>query len=878
MSKAERSDHEVDLTLLYSKMNAESEGKKAVNDLLLLLVGYDAQLSFKNDELQITFLHQQQHSFYTEDQKKKSITSPQDLDWGAFFIVRRLLENIVAHSSLQSENNLSGLLNIISPSSEPNYLTTVLSTQSLRFSGDNTAKLTTEFRQAPTIDLDLAEHQDFVRIKINDPQLSERFIFKHLQQRWEEVKDTEKAGYADHLKVFSTVEEEAISFVTKAYRKYLDLKNAQTKAIQAKLGSVEPSGSRKVRRLNELAYTELLGGAEFERVFVPLPLTDRRGFQSIDGLERRSIEKLVELAKQPSQDLDFHITRLYELQNALMYPDLEPLNMDLLPPGSDNQTLLYGYEGQKAGQSWNELTPVEFRMEEHPAQKPGIRINLQVMKGEYLLARYPGMKPVSFYHDDASVAERIKLVAAGEGNNYALHVTDTIPDRLIIYYEKADDTFARRTDDLDTFGFDLATDGRQIENTLFASTQQKQFFEKLKNNKSLSESQKLATLLFFWSKWFVYTKDRTATSQASQMLRQASHHSIKEGQGVCYEAAVGLVLLLRMIGFRARQVRACAGDFNGFFPSLGGHVVVDVFIDNKWVTIEPQKFENAVLSHDVRFEDVPWKEKVQINGLTRGRSELRGKVASFREDLGNSRQDIVSILELLEETAKNVAASPELLEKYGEEELIKRVSTIQNVARRLHKVNEKRQNMSLTQQQRAKSAQLLLDTVEGQLLGEVNKTLQYGELDEQTRAKLRELLSKQLSQGEALGFAKQKAKRPKWVSAFLGKFTKKKEMNSPSELKIGVAGIDDETILREMVSNAVSTFNQSDETASSPELFEPIFEPEEDIETSATKPLTKKTRLAVWLLRVAGRFLDQETHQQELDKLTKMIEEGIPLP
>jgi hypothetical protein len=225
-----------------------------------------------------------------------------------------------------------------------------------------------------------------------------------------------------------------------------------------------------------------------------------------------------------------------------------------------------------------------------------------------------------------------------------------------------------------------------------------------------------------------------------------------------------------------------------------------------------------------------------------------------------------------------VAASPELLEKYGEEELIKRVSTIQNVARRLHKVNEKRQNMSLTQQQRAKSAQLLLDTVEGQLLGEVNKTLQYGELDEQTRAKLRELLSKQLSQGEALGFAKQKAKRPKWVSAFLGKFTKKKEMNSPSELKIGVAGIDDETILREMVSNAVSTFNQSDETASSPELFEPIFEPEEDIETSATKPLTKKTRLAVWLLRVAGRFLDQETHQQELDKLTKMIEEGIPLP
>lgn len=693
--KGNLSSEELELLLL--------ERLEVVNRLLLLLYAFEGTLQVVDNKVVLTFSKELPKSAFVAVDKK-NLTDLKDLNIELYLALCKVIGSTFNSETIQANNERTEpFLQVRSPSPEDGYKVALLSLGNSSRESSFGGKYTTYvyvanmvlrhapqpdalLQQAPGLQLD----QPFMQIVLDYSDIAESNLFEILKLRWEKVGDAQ-TGRLKEAEFLSSVGDEAIKQVTAALKKFLEHKTAETAAIEKALGLVQtnPSATKAERQLNQLAEYKTLSGNTFaNRAYVPL-LSTRGLMISVPNSdsERKPIKELLTPIAD-KKNLNYQMQRLKELTYAFEHPDIEPLNLSKLPKGSDSKTLLYGYGKQRDGQSWRS-SPAEYASLSQPTELlAGVRLNLPVMRGEYMLVRYPGMAPIGLYHPDAEVVKGITLKVSQEGTNYALKSEKDIPAGLEVYFKEAKDTAMIRPDDSDTLGFDFSTN-KEKSSSLFATKEQEIFFRNLKNNQSIDDSQKAAAVLFFWKEWFIYNNKEQVDSQNVHVLSQAAQHSIREGTGVCFEAAAGLMLLFRMVGLKARLVTACAGDFNGFFPELGLHAVVDVLADHKWVTVEPQRFEGAVLSHTLELEKMPFRLKTQIRGLTRGRESLRNGVASLREELA-TRQDIPSIITKLNQTVEQIAGSPELALEMGEEELASTVMAMLKVLEALREAHDSR--------------------------------------------------------------------------------------------------------------------------------------------------------------------------------------------
>ncbi len=277
---------------------------------------------------------------------------------------------------------------------------------------------------------------------------------------------------------------------------------------------------------------------------------------------------------------------------------------------------------------------------------PCLRFNKKIIAGLYSIPCPPGFHPVAVSHPGGP---NIGLHFSGnlEKNVFAMNLEKDVPPGLSFYFEPT------KTVDRSL------PDQRECEVTADESSLAEHWFNLITSirESSLTDKQKVDVIIRAWVKAFNYSKEQKAFDEYTDsrgIKKKFTTDIINKSIGNCGYATQGILGLLTLIGIPTRDVAAFLHDGGGNFSRQGNyHGMVQVYIDNRWVLIEPQ---SGYVQEGYETEELPTTVRTEFENLLgeipRRYLESARTVAALPDVVGEDENEIPTMATGLRESLR----------------------------------------------------------------------------------------------------------------------------------------------------------------------------------------------------------------------------------
>jgi len=283
---------------------------------------------------------------------------------------------------------------------------------------------------------------------------------------------------------------------------------------------------------------------------------------------------------------------LQEKLDLLVQPDIKMLHADLLP-AQIQDTLVCSQNIDLSGEI--NYKPIELECV-RSATKPGVLMNKSIVAGTTAIPCPPNCRVVGFYHPEKDVAKQIKINYSSERGFYNFESQAEIKPGLEFYFEY--------DSDLKITGQPTPKEREPLADRKFLTPRWLELVQTVERHKPpLTEKQKLDIALTAWRHAFRYDKDPRIDLQYRDLSREERAAMIvNNARGNCGYCSEGFAILCRLVGIPSTDLSGYLGKNGRFFPGPQNHGMTGAFINNEWVTVEPQY---TYLSAGYTREEIP---------------------------------------------------------------------------------------------------------------------------------------------------------------------------------------------------------------------------------------------------------------------------------
>ena len=278
---------------------------------------------------------------------------------------------------------------------------------------------------------------------------------------------------------------------------------------------------------------------------------------------------------------------------SLEKPDLQLLRPDLLPV-TLRDTLVCGINTIVSAAIEYEHV-LDFSSNRTIA-KHGLIINKKIEKGTYAVPCFVNCRVVGFYHPDPIIAKQLRFNLSDQHSLYTLSSELEISSGLEIYYE------------YDPENHPSWIPGQREAAILGKRELLKQHWRDLMDavdnfTPPLSNKQRLDIALTAWLHAFNYDSSRDVDKLFFDLPEEERFSEIiNNSSGNCGYTAEGFAVLCRFFNLPSVKFNGYLGNKGRYFPGPQNHALDAVYIDNKWIVVEPQA---GYISTGFRREEIP---------------------------------------------------------------------------------------------------------------------------------------------------------------------------------------------------------------------------------------------------------------------------------